>query len=131
MTGERAPQEHRPQEHRQHDRQSGGRGNSDGGSANRNRNRRPGGGSRRGAYRFNDQLEHDICQLVTHRAPQSFPAIARTDLATMPPVEVARTETRVLLCDGMHDGPHVWPNGDVTGDEFATTTIVVAESVED
>ena len=71
---------------------------------------------RKSVYRFDDQIEHDICQLVTHRAPRGFPVIGRTELATMPPVEVARTETRILLCDGLHEGPHMWPNGDETVD---------------
>jgi hypothetical protein len=126
VSGDHAQHEHRPREHRQHDRPSDARGDADGGSNNRNRNRRP-GGSRKGAYRFDDQLEHDICQLVTHRAPQGFPAINRAELATRPQVEVARTPTRILFCDGMHEGPHIWPNGDETVDELLKTTVVDLE----
>lgn len=127
MSGEQPQQEHRSREHRPHDRHAANKGDSDGGSGNRNRGRRPGGGNRKGAYRFDDRLEHDICQLVTHRAPQGFPAINRAELATMPPVEVARTESRILFCDGSHDGPHIWPNGDETIDESLTVAIVAVE----
>jgi len=131
VSGDHAQQDHRPREHRQHERPSGNRSDSDGGSNNRNRGRRSGsGGPRKNIYRFDDQLEHDICQLVTHRAPRGFPVFGRTELATMPPVEVARTETRILLCDGLHQGAHLWPNGDETIDEPETTVIVV-ESVEE
>ncbi|MCC6674578.1 MAG: hypothetical protein IT339_05240 [Thermomicrobiales bacterium] len=57
-----------------------------------------------------------MCQSVTHKAPRGFPATNRPELATMPPVEVARTETRILFCDQLHDGPHIWPNGDLAPD---------------
>jgi hypothetical protein len=57
-------------------------------------------------------MEHAICQLVTHEAPRAFPSNGRPELATMPPVEVARTSSSILLCDGQHEGPHLWPNGD-------------------
>jgi hypothetical protein len=131
VSGDHAHQDHRPREHRQHERQPGNRSDSESGSNNRYRGRRSGsGGPRKSIYRFDDQIEHDICQLVTHRAPRGFPVIGRTELATMPPVEVARTETRILLCDGLHEGPHMWPNGDETVDE-SVTTVVVVESVEE
>ena len=91
---------------------SGGeRGGREGGGSKTHRNRRQ-GGVKRSAYRFEDQLEHAICQLVKHWSPRGFPATSRPELATSPPVVVARTETAVLLCDGLHEGPHFWPNGD-------------------
>lgn len=130
VSGDHANQDRRPREHRQHDRQSGNKGDSDGGSNNRNRNRRPGGGSgKKGIYRFEDQLEHDICQLVTHKAPKGFPVFNRSDLAILPLAEVARTERRILLCNGLHEGPHIWPNGDETSTE-SETIVVVTESIE-
>jgi hypothetical protein len=131
VSGDHAHHEHRPREPRQHERQPANRTDSEGGSNNRNRGRRSGsGGNRKSIYRFDDQFEHDICQLVTHRAPRGFPVIARSELATMPPIEVARTQTRILLCDGLHEGPHIWPNGDETIDESETTVIGV-KSVEE
>jgi len=109
-------QDRRPSQHRTPDSQGGPRGESGGGSKDRNRNRRSGGGagggSRKGVYRFDDQMDHAICQGVTHRSPQSFPAIGRSELATMPPIEVARTGSSILFCNYQHDGPHLWPNGD-------------------
>ena len=130
MSGDQTQQERRPRDHRHHDRQSGGKGDSDGGSNNRNRNRRSGGGSgKKGIYRFEDQLEHDICQLVTHKSPKGFPVFNRSELATLPLVEVARTERRLLLCNGMHEGPHIWPNGDEASTD-SETVVVVTESVE-
>lgn len=132
MSGEQTQNEHRPRDHRPHDRQTGNKADSDATANNRNRNRRSGGGGggRKSVYRFEDQLEHDICQLVTHQAPQAFPAIGRTELATMPPVEVARTESRILLCDRTHTGPHIWPNGDETGDIHQRSTVVIVESTK-
>jgi hypothetical protein len=125
VSGEQTHQEHRSRDHRHHDRQSSGRGESDGGPNNRNRSRRSGGGAgKKGIYRFEDQLEHDICQLVTHQSPKGFPTFSRSELAILPLVEVARTESRILLCNGLHDGPHIWPNGDETVDETVMEVIV-------
>jgi hypothetical protein len=107
VNGEPKPQQPRPKDNRPSDRHGSGRPDSEG----RNRNRRS-SGARKGVYRFDDQLEHAICQLVTHLTPKGFPVLNRAELATMPPVEVARTETKVLLCDRRHEGPHLWPNGD-------------------
>jgi hypothetical protein len=117
VEGENKQQDRRPKDHRKSDGQGGNRNDPDGGSRDRNRNRRSGsgsggGGNRKGVYRFDDQMEHAICLMVTHKAPRAFPAIGRTELATMPPVEVARTGSSILLCDKQHDGPHLWPNGD-------------------
>jgi hypothetical protein len=116
VSGENTQHSQQPREQRQSQQSGGPKHDNEGGNQQRNRNRRSGsgggGGGRKGVYRFDDQLEHDICQLVTHSAPQGFPAVSRGELATMPPIEVARTETRILLCDGRHEGPHIWPNGD-------------------
>lgn len=113
VEGEDKQHERRPKDQRNPEEKGGHRSGSETGSRDRNRGRRSGGGGgRKGAYRFDDQMEHAICQLVTHQSPKGFPAISRTDLATMPPTEVARTGSSILLCDGQHEGPHLWPNGD-------------------
>jgi hypothetical protein len=113
VDGENKQQDRRPKEQRKPDNQGGNRNEGEGGSKDRNRNRRPGGGgSRKGVYRFDDQMEHAVCQCVTHKTPKAFPVNGRFGLATMPPVEVARTEASILLCDMLHEGPHLWPNGD-------------------
>ncbi len=115
MEGENQQPAQRPKEQRPAEGQGGNRGESEGGSKDRNRNRRSGGGSnRKELYRFDDQMEHAICLFITHRFPRAFPVIGRTELATMPPVEVARTGSSILFCDQQHDGPHLWPNGDET-----------------
>jgi hypothetical protein len=117
VEGENTEHDQRPKEHRKPDGRSGNRSDADSGSKDRNRNRRTGsgggsGGGRRGVYRYDDQMDHAICLLVTHKVPKAFPVMARSELATMPQVEVARTGSSVLLCDKQHDGPHLWPNGD-------------------
>lgn len=115
MEGANTQEERRPKDNRRQEGQPGNRQESDTNSRDKNRNRRSGnsgGGGRRGVYRFDDQLEHAICQSVTHRAPQGFPATARSELATMRQIEVARTDSSILICDGLHEGNHFWPNGD-------------------
>lgn len=113
MEGENQQPAQRTKERRPANEQGGKRGEPESGSKDRNRNRRSGGGSnRKEPYRFDDHMEHVICLLVTHHLPQAFPVISRTELATMPPVEVARTGSSILLCDHQHEGPHLWPNGD-------------------
>jgi len=115
VTGDSKPHDSRPRESRQSQRLAG-KDEPESNSQQRNRGRRSGGWSRKVAYRFEDHLEHEMCQMVTHVAPVGFPATNRADLATMPPIEVARTETRILLCDQLHEGPHIWPNGDLVPD---------------
>lgn len=98
---------------REGDRPKGPRPESDGGD--RQRNRRSGSG-RKSAYKFDDQMERAVCQLVTHDPPQGFPVNRRAELAVMPTIEVARTDTMILFCDHLHSGPHMWPNGDEVPD---------------
>lgn len=110
MTGDDPHHEQRTQETTGWSRSGVHKGESEGGGDKRNRPRRSGGGGsgRRSAYRFDDQMEHDICQLVTHRTPAGFPVNGRPELATMPPVEVTGTETRILYCNHQHAGiPHL------------------------
>ncbi len=113
MEGDNMQPDQRPKEHRPAEEQAGNLGESESGSKDRPRNRRSsGGGGRKDAYRFDDQVEHAICLFVTHRVPRAFPVIGRPEIATMPPVEVARTGSSILLCNKQHEGPHLWPNGD-------------------
>lgn len=113
VTGDQKTQE--PQSRDQHPSQHTTREqDSDNTAQQRSKGRRPSGSgnTRKNNYQFDDQLEHDICQLVIHIAPESFPVHNRPELTTMPPVEVARTDRRILFCDCRHPGPHIWPNGD-------------------
>jgi hypothetical protein len=66
---------------------------------------------------YGDGIERSMCIGVPSRPPRAFPVQHRTGLAVKSPVQVDRTDTAVLLCDGQHEGPHIWPNGDVVGDE--------------
>ena len=46
----------------------------------------------------------------------------RTGVATMVAATVARREDAVLQCDLQHDGPHVWPDGEVVVSETAPSS---------
>lgn len=114
MTGDQKSHESHVREPRS-SRPSSGQEVPESRSQPKSRGRRTGGnphGGRKSLYTFGDQLEHDMCQLVTHQAPKGFPVNDRPELATIPPVEVARGENRILYCDGLHAGPHIWPSGD-------------------
>jgi hypothetical protein len=64
---------------------------------------------------FGDGIERAICQAVISRPPLASPVQHRTGVATSRFVEIARTDTAWLYCNGEHFGPCVWPNGDVVG----------------
>ena len=67
---------------------------------------------------FGDGIERAFCIGIVASPPRSFPAQHRSGLAVLTPVVVAREESSMLYCDCEHDGPHIWPNGDIvdTGD---------------
>jgi hypothetical protein len=76
------------------------------------RQKRSGSGqSKRPSFRFEDGLEHSFCQHMHHEFPEHYPSLSRVELATRPPVEVARKHGALLLCNLLHFGPHVWPDG--------------------
>lgn len=56
-------------------------------------------------------IDRQYCMF--HRAilPSRYPVTPRTELATMHAVVVDRRDDSELLCAGMHEGPHVWPDG--------------------
>lgn len=62
---------------------------------------------------WGDGIERCVCTAFFSRIPPSYPVQHRTGIATMAPVIVDRAADRVLLCDGQHEGPHVWPDGEV------------------
>jgi hypothetical protein len=51
--------------------------------------------------------------------PSTFPVAAHSGTATIRATVVARRPEALLLCTYDHCGPHVWPDGDVVGDEEA------------
>jgi hypothetical protein len=72
-----------------------------------------GGASRRSLYSFPDGLEHCFCRNATRVPPASFPVAGREGVATPAMVELARTDQVILLCDLLHEGPHLWPDGEL------------------
>ena len=64
---------------------------------------------------FGDGIERAICQGVISAPPRSYPVQHRTGVAVIPLAVVDHHPNVVLLCDGQHGGPHIWPNGDVVG----------------
>lgn len=83
---------------------------TDGGRSNRSR-------IDRGMSGYGDEVERAMCTVVTSVPPRAFPVQHRTGVAVRKIRIVAQTASAVLLCDGAHDGPHVWPNGDIAGDD--------------
>lgn len=65
---------------------------------------------------FGDGLDRAVCSAVVHQLPSVFPANHRSGLASGRLLTVARKADALLLCDGRHDGPHVWPNGDLVNE---------------
>ncbi len=84
----------------------------------RTRSRRSSGGRSRAAYAFTDGVERCFCRNATRVPPRSFPVAGRAGLATAPMIVLARNERQMLLCDLLHDGAHLWPDGEpVTPEE--------------
>lgn len=71
----------------------------------------------RGMTGFGDGIERAMCAGVPTVPPRTSPVQHRTGLAVRRLMTVDRTDSAVLLCDDSHDGPHVWPNGDVVGED--------------
>ena len=70
------------------------------------------GGRSRSAYTFPDDLERSFCRNATRVPPKSFPVAGREGAARPAMIELTRTASRVLFCDLLHDGPHMWPDGE-------------------
>lgn len=73
---------------------------------------RRGSGRSRSAYAFPDDLERCFCRNAYRVPPTAFPVTAREGTGKPAMVELVRSDTQVLFCDLLHEGPHVWPNGD-------------------
>jgi hypothetical protein len=56
--------------------------------------------------------DQNYCQRHRRYLPDRFPVQPRAELATRRPPVVATRAGEVLLCDGQHEGPHIWPDGD-------------------
>jgi hypothetical protein len=91
----------------------GGRPHAEGGDLQRQGKSR----SEKAISGYGDGIERAICLGVRGIPPRSFPVQHRTGLAVKPFQRIAQTDSSVLLCDSEHEGPHVWPNGDIVGEE--------------
>jgi len=68
---------------------------------------------------FGDGVERAFCLSMCHVPPPAFPVQHRTGVAALAPTVVARRPDAILLCDCEHEGPHSWPDGEITGDRDA------------
>jgi hypothetical protein len=93
-------------------RQSGGSGGQSRGEKQPGRGKRGGGSRGKHLYTFADGLEHCYCRNAMRVPPETFPVTGRTGVATPAMVELARNDKVVLLCDLLHEGPHMWPDGE-------------------
>jgi hypothetical protein len=61
-------------------------------------------------------VERGYCRLHRVELPSRYPVQPRPDLAIRHPLIVATRPGQELLCNGEHPGPHLWPDGDESGD---------------
>lgn len=66
---------------------------------------------------WGDGIERAYCARAEQFLPESFPVASHAGAATIPTTIVARSPDRILLCTFSHQGPHVWPDGEIVGDE--------------
>lgn len=57
-------------------------------------------------------IDRQYCTRYRPAIPTQFPVSPRTDFAALHATVVDRRDDRELLCDGSHDGPHCWPDGE-------------------
>jgi hypothetical protein len=63
------------------------------------------------------------CAGAEHALPEIFPVASHAGAATIPATVVARRPDGLLLCTFSHDGPHLWPDGELVDDGPATGEI--------
>lgn len=68
---------------------------------------------------WGDGIERAYCARAEQFLPESFPVASHAGAATIAATIVARHPDRILLCTFSHYGPHVWPDGEIVGDEPA------------
>ncbi len=77
------------------------------------RSRKRPGGRGTALYTFADGREHCFCRNATRVPPKPFPVTAREGVATPSMIVLAMNDSMVLLCDLLHEGPHLWPDGEL------------------
>ena len=60
---------------------------------------------------FNDGLDRFVCPECLRFLPREFPVQYRRGIATLPLHEVDRRGAELLLCNELHSGPCLWPDG--------------------
>ena len=61
-------------------------------------------------------VERGYCRLHHVAVVTRYPVQPRPDLAIRRPIVVATRPGEELLCNCEHSGPHLWPDGDESGD---------------
>lgn len=105
-------------------RQRGEPSNVSGGSPGRSpqdTRRKRGNGQRYASW--GDGIERMYCAGAEHALPEIFPVASHAGAATIPATVVARRPDGLLLCTFSHDGPHLWPDGELVDDGPATGEI--------
>lgn len=88
-------------------------------------------GAQKGAYApFNDGLDRFVCPECLRFLPLAYPVQHRRGTATISLREVARRESDILLCNGLHAGPCVWPDGVVVEASVPSSNGMAAEDDE-
>jgi len=78
-----------------------------------------------GYQSFHDGLDRFVCPECLRFLPREFPVQYRRGIATQPLHEVDRRENELLLCNELHSGSCLWPDGVVVAPappEMATPT---------
>ncbi|MEX1158189.1 MAG: hypothetical protein WEC79_04595 [Thermomicrobiales bacterium] len=61
-------------------------------------------------------IQRGYCRLHHGALPTRYPVQPRPDLTLRRPLVVATRPGEELLCGCEHDGPHLWPDGDESGE---------------
>lgn len=78
--------------------------------------------SQKGGYiPFNDGLDRFVCLDCLRFLPLAYPVQHRRGTATTGLREIARRESEILLCNGLHNGPCLWPDGVVVEPPLSST----------
>jgi hypothetical protein len=59
-----------------------------------------------------ERVVEQYCLFHRRVLPDRFPVQPRPGMAVLGPLRVAERPGERLLCNQLHDGPHLWPDGD-------------------
>ena len=72
-------------------------------------------GGQRASSGFADGQDRFVCEQGLRMFQSEWPVNHRSGVAVAPMREVARRAGEILLCDGLHAGECVWPDGELAG----------------